>query len=170
MFFFLPFLFSACSARVELESDEQKAAPTPVAAKEVPAVTVAAIEGTSDEVYFDLIAETTNCLGENLWFGGKLEGATHLAPGNAGADSPKRTYEVTELTATGLSSNQSYVIENSSKTLKAYSDEDGVIYIQLSEGKLRLAPKAGSSPVIVAYNPSQSDDYFDGVADRWSCN
>ncbi|MCX2741910.1 hypothetical protein [Pontibacter anaerobius] len=171
--FLLLFLFfvAACSAHVEREADkkQQDATVAVVTSKKVPSVTVASYENQSDEVYFDLIANTSNCLGEDLWFGGKLESQNKAMLANSGAFSQQKVYIVTELTATGLNSNNSYKVDNKSHTLRAVVDKDGVIFLQLSQGQLQLVPQANADPLVLAYQPNPTSGYYDGSVGRWSC-
>lgn len=165
--FFFALTLGACSTHVE--QDKKTTEPEAVAAKEAASVTVAAIEQPSDEVYFDLIAKTSNCLGEDLWLGGKLESTDKVQLSNSGAISKTKVYKVTELTATGLNTNNSYLVNNNAGTLQAKYDEKGVIYIQLSEGKMQLKAYPSAAPIVVAYQPNPDDGYFDGSLGRWSC-
>ncbi|ARS36884.1 hypothetical protein [Pontibacter actiniarum] len=171
VFLLLPLsLLASCSTRVEPKlGEQQEATAAVVAPKEVPAVTVAAIENTSDEVYFDLIAKTSNCLGEDLWLGGKLESESKAMLAKSGALSQHKIYKITELTATGLNSNSSYLVNNKAHTLRAVVDKEGVIYLQLSQGQLQLMPQANEKPLVLAYQPNPSDGRYDGMVGRWSC-
>ncbi|MDX5436756.1 MAG: hypothetical protein LPK03_06145 [Pontibacter sp.] len=173
VFLILPLLMMfSCSPRVERETDKQQdmeATATTVGPKDVPTVTVAAIENQSDEVYFDLIANTSSCLGEDLWFGGKLESYNKALLANSGAFSQQKVYRITELTATGLNSNNSYLVNNKANTLRAVVDKDGTIFLQLSQGQLQLVPQEKSKPVVLAYQPKATDGYLDGSVGRWSC-
>ncbi|MFD2514168.1 hypothetical protein ACFSRY_09845 [Pontibacter locisalis] len=159
-------IFSSCSTHIEQEVKTAEAETEIMASKEVTAVTVAAIERPSDEVYFDLIANTSNCLGEDLWLGGKLESSDKVHLSKSGAISKTKVYEVTELTATGLNTNNNYLINNSG-TLQAKYDEKGVVFLQLNEGEIKLKPYHSAAPIVVAYQPE--DGYFDGTLGRWSC-
>lgn len=162
----------SCSPRVERDADNQQdmeATATIVGPTDVPAVTVAAIENQSDEVYFDLIANTSNCLGEDLWFGGKLESYNKAVLANSGAFLQQKVYRITELTATGLNSNSSYLVNNKANMLRAVVDKNGVIFLQLSQGQLQLVPQQKSKPVVLAYQPKATDGYLDGSVGRWSC-
>ncbi|WP_299760249.1 hypothetical protein [uncultured Pontibacter sp.] len=168
----LPLTFvAACSAHVEREPEQKQpdAAVAVVASKKVPTVTVASFQNQSDEVYFDLIAKTSNCLGEDLWFGGKLESHSKAVLASSGAYSHQKVYKVTELTATGLNSNSSYKVDNNANTLHAVVDKDGVIFLQLSQGQLQLVPQANGESVVLAYQPNANEGYFDGSIGRWSC-
>lgn len=166
--FFFVLTLGSCSTHVEQEvkatTSDQEAT-----ASETTAITVAAIEDQSDEVYFDLIAKTSNCLGEDLWLGGKLESSDNVQLSNSGAISKTKVYKVTELTATGLNTNNSYLVNNNTGTLQAKYDENGVIYLQLSEGKMQLKPYPSATPIVVAFQPNPEDGYFDGSVGRWSC-
>ncbi|WP_276498583.1 hypothetical protein [Pontibacter litorisediminis] len=168
----LPLLFmAACSAHVERDAAKEQQTPTVavVASKEVPAITVASFQSQSDEVYFDLIANTSNCLGENLWFGGKLESQSKAVLASSGAYTQQKVYRVTELTATGLNSNNSYRVNNSGNTLRAVVSETGEIFLQLSQGQLQLEPQANAKPLVLAYQPNPKEGYYDGTVGRWSC-
>ncbi|GAB3824253.1 hypothetical protein GCM10028895_32280 [Pontibacter rugosus] len=162
-------VLASCSARVEREVDEQHNTTAVVAPIKAPSITVAAIENASDEVYFDLIAETSNCLGEDLWLGGKLESNDKVSLASSGAISPSKVYRITELTATGLNSNSSYLVNNKAHTLKAVTGSRGVVYIQLSQGQLQLVPQTDAKPLVLAYQPNPAEGYYDGLAGRWSC-
>ncbi len=168
----LPVLFiAACSAHVERETDKKQQDTTVavVASKKVPSVTVASFQSQSDEVYFDLIANTSSCLGEDLWFGGKLESQSKAYLANSGGITQQKVYRVTELTATGLNSNNSYKVNNNTNTLRAVVSEKGEIFLQLSQGQLQLLPQANEEPLVLAYQPNPSDGYYDGTIGRWSC-
>ncbi|WP_439880640.1 hypothetical protein ACSX1A_15975 [Pontibacter sp. MBLB2868] len=169
-FMFFAFALGSCSTHVEQEVKSTASEPEAVAAEQTTSVTVAAIEKSSDEVYFDLIAKTTNCLGEDLWLGGKLESTDKVTFSNSGAISKTKAYKVTELTATGLNTNNSYLVNNNAGTLWAKYDEKGVIYLQLSEGKMQLKAYPSATPVVVAYQPNPQDgERPDGTLGRWSC-
>ncbi|WP_299817869.1 hypothetical protein [uncultured Pontibacter sp.] len=163
----LTFAFASCSTHIDKDKDATASTET-VAPQKPAAVTVAAIKRTSDEVYFDLIAETKNCLGENLWLGGKLESTDKVVLSNSGAFSKTKVFTVTELTATGLSSNNAYQV-NSNNTLQARYDNKGTIYLQLNDGQMQLKPYPSADPIMVAYQPNPNDGYFDGTLGRWSC-
>ncbi|AKD02689.1 hypothetical protein PKOR_05570 [Pontibacter korlensis] len=169
----LPLLFlTACSTHVEREATEKKlqeATVAVVAPKNVPTVTVASFQNESDEVYFDLIANTSSCLGEDLWFGGKLESHSKAMMAKSGGSSYQKVYKITELTATGLNSNNSYKVDNKTNTFRAVVDKDGTIFLQLSQGQLQLVPQANAKPLELAYQPNPSEGYYDGTIGRWSC-
>ncbi|MFD2246894.1 hypothetical protein [Pontibacter ruber] len=163
-------LLISCSARVEKEPEEQTALTVAeTAPKQEAAITIAAIETQSEEAYFDLIAETSGCLGENLWIGGKIARTDNAAPGNTGATTKGNAYKLTNLTATGLSSNSTYTLSNNEGTLKAVGDDNGTLYIQLSEGALQLVSPDGNQPVVVAFQTSPEDGYYNGKPGSWHC-
>ncbi len=160
--FLLVLFLSACTARVDREPQASASDET----KEQTIVTLAASEAPDEEAYFDLIAETSDCLGENLWIGGKVEAAADSRTG----DSPShKVYKVKELTATGLNTNNSYTLRDSKGTLTAISDEDGNIYVQIGEGRLQLVPESGKDPIVVAYQPWANAGQAEGIAGKWSC-
>lgn len=165
------FVLASCSARVELDDKEQQQGTTAtvVAPKDVPTVTVAAYNNAADEVYFDLIANTAGCMGEDLWLGGKLERDTKVSLANSGAVSHSKVYRITELTATGLQSNSVYLVNNQTHTLKATTDKDGTVYLQLAQGQLQLLPDATGKPVVLAYQPNPVEGYYDGTVGSWRC-
>lgn len=155
-------LFSSCSTRVEKEAMDQAGLETTKIVKEIPVITVATLDAVAtDEGYFDLIVETSGCLGENLWIGGKLESKT-------GGTTGENEFDVTQFTATGLNSNVSYALENQAGTIKAVSNEAGVLQLQLQEGLLKLRPVTSSGPILIAYHKNESDkpEYQPGY---WSC-
>lgn len=162
-------LLCSCTARVDREPNEKQVAKATVPVKEKGAVTVAAIAASSDEVYFDLIAETSGCLGENLWIGGKIEGTEKKNSSKSGDTFKSKQFEVKELTATGLNTNSSYKLQNGAGMIKAVCDDKGVVYIQLSEGQLQLLTDSDKNPVIVAYQPQIADNYLDGTVGNWTC-
>ena len=166
---FIALILGACSAHVEQDKKATVAENKDTTAKQVSAVTVAAIEQTADEVYFDLIAETNNCLGEDLWLGGKLESADKLVLSNSGAFSKTKVFTVTELTATGLSSNNTYQVSNNSDLLQAKYDNNGTIYLQLSDGQMQLKAYPSAKPIVVAYQPHAQHRYYDGTIGDWQC-
>lgn len=163
------FILAACSARVEPKATDQQEATANAVSTQASPVTVAAIENSSDEVYFDLIANTSNCLGEDLWLGGKLESESKATLAQSGAISHHKAYKITELTATGLNSNNIYQVNNRTNTLRAVVNPDGVIYLQLGQGQLQLLPQANNKPLVLAYQPNPADGYYDGTVGRWSC-
>ncbi|TPE45418.1 hypothetical protein [Pontibacter mangrovi] len=169
----LPLLIlGACSAHIDRDAEKQTQQENTVATiapKEVPSVTVASFQSESDEVYFDLIANTSSCLGEDLWFGGKLEGQPKAMLGQSGALTHQKVYRITELTATGLNSNNSYLVDNKANTLRAVVDNKGNIFLQLSQGRLQLLPREDAKPLVLAYQPDATDGYLDGSVGRWSC-
>ncbi|GHA65841.1 hypothetical protein [Pontibacter akesuensis] len=140
-----------------------------VAPKQAPAVTVAAITEPSEEVYFDLVARTSNCLGENIWFGGKLVSEEKISLASSGAITEAKVYRIAELTATGLNSNKNYQVSNDKNTLKAVTGSQGEVYIQLTQGELLLLPQEDEQPLVLAYQPNPTDGYYDGMPGRWSC-
>ncbi|MCC9135832.1 hypothetical protein ACFSKU_17560 [Pontibacter silvestris] len=161
--------YSSCTTRVDHKAKEQQVTELPVPVKETGTITVAAIAAANDEVYFDLIAETSACLGENLWIGGKVESAEKMALGKSGDISPSKVYEIKELTATGLSTNSSYTLSNGAGIIRAACDDKGVVYIQLSEGQLQLLTASNTKPVIVAYQPQADNAYVNGTVGNWTC-
>ncbi|WP_242926128.1 hypothetical protein [Pontibacter vulgaris] len=157
---------AACSARMDVEPQASATDET----KEQTAVTVMAsqTQTQTEEAYFDLIAETTDCLGENLWIGGKVETVVQ-AESNTGDSPDQKVYQVKDLTATGLSTNKTYTLQNSAGTLNAVSDADGNIYVQLGEGQLQLMPTSGSKPVVMAFQPWADTEQTEGMAGKWRC-
>lgn len=169
-FFFIVLLLSACSTHVEPEKKKTSANTESVRTPEkVYAITVAAIEKTSDEVYFDLIAETNNCLGEDLWLGGKLESTEKVVLSNSGAFSKVKEFTVTELTATGLRSNNTYQVNSNNNLLLARYDNKSTIYLQLSDGQMQLKAYPSAKPIVIAYQPNPKDGYYDGSLSNWRC-
>lgn len=153
-------LFSSCSTRVEKEAIDSTGLETSKIVKEIPVITVATLNATKNGGYFDLIVETSGCLGENIWIGGKLENKTG---GTTGEDE----FEITQFTATGLDSNVSYALENKEGSIKAVSSEAGVMQLQLQEGILKLRPITSSGQIAIAYHTdSDKSDYQSGY---WSC-
>mgnify|MGYP005748531193 CR=1 FL=1 len=169
IFLLIAFLFHSCSAHVEQDSKEAMAGTETEVPKKAIAVTVAAIKKTADEVYFDLIAETDNCLGEDLWLGGKLESADKLVVSNSGAFSKTKVFTVTELTATGLSTNKPYQVSDNSNLLQAKYDNKETIYLQLCDGQLQLKAYPSAKPIVVAYQPHTESSYYDGNLGDWRC-
>jgi hypothetical protein len=172
LFIFLTIVlaFISCSTQIEQEIKETTAQTENAEPKKHQAITVAAIERISDEVYFDLIAETQNCLGEDLWLGGKLESTDKLVLSKSGAFSKTKVFTVTELTATGLRSNNTYLVNNNHNTLQAKYDNHGTIYLQLSNGQMQLKAYPSADPIVMAYQTNPEDGYYDGTVGHWSCN
>ncbi|MFD2999966.1 hypothetical protein ACFS7Z_06315 [Pontibacter toksunensis] len=164
--FFLLLLFSSCTARVEKEVQGHQKTTEAVAAEEAAAVTVAAFNNTSDEVYFDFIAKTSGCLGEDVWLGGKLESKRKVMLSNSGAIFPVKEYQVTELTAVGLSTNNNYAVQDEEQIMKGVSRGNGVIHLQLTEGELELLSPSNTDPVVLAYEPIIMSKK---IAGTWSC-
>lgn len=164
--FLMLLLFSSCTARVEKEVQEHQKTTAAVAAEEDAAVTVAAFNNTSDEVYFDFIAKTSGCLGEDVWLGGKLESIRKVMVANSGALFPVKEYKVTELTAVGLSTNNNYAVQDKEQILKGISKGNGVIHLQLIDGELELLSPSNSHPVVLAYEPVIMSKT---IAGTWSC-
>lgn len=155
-------LFTSCSTHLEKETIDPAGLGTTKIVKELPVVTVATLDATAnDEGYFDLIVETAGCLGENLWIGGKLES-------KAGGTTEENEFEVTQFTATGLNTNILYALENKKGTIKAVSNEAGVLQLQLQEGLLQLRPVTSSGQIAIAFhkNDSEKAEYQLGY---WSC-
>jgi hypothetical protein len=154
------FIFS-CSARVEKEVIDSTSLETTKTVKEIPVVTVATLNATAaNKGYFDLIVETADCLGENLWIGGKLENITEEITG-------EDEFKVTQFTVTGLKSNLSYALENTEGTVKAVSTKAGIMQLQLQEGILKLRPISSSAQISIAYHTSSDiSEYNSGY---WSC-
>jgi hypothetical protein len=165
--FFILLTLGSCSTHVE--QDLKTKEPEAISKADKNTVTIAAIEKPTDEIYFDLIAKTYNCLGEDLWLGGKLESSDDVKLSKSGAISKTKVYKVTELTATGLSTNTSYLLNNNTKTLNAKFDEKGVIYLQLNEGKMQLKPYQSATPIVLAYQPNSKADQADEALGSWSC-
>ncbi|QCR24174.1 hypothetical protein [Pontibacter sp. SGAir0037] len=163
------FILASCSTRVERETNKEADVKDVIATTEQPAVTVASLGEAAEETYFDLIANTSNCLGEDLWIGGKIESAKKLVMTQTGSTSLQKVYEVKELTATGLHSNNSYTLLNDAGTLKAVCDESGVLYIKLAEGPLQLVSEESTKPLTVAYEPVLAVNSEDGKTGIWSC-
>ncbi|WP_018476187.1 hypothetical protein [Pontibacter roseus] len=162
---FCMLLFPACSPPVEQEADSRHTdtgRPTEI-------LTVAAIEEPTEAAYFDLIANTSACLGEDLWIGGKVESTDRVALSEAGAVTRHKVYELRDLTATGLNSNSFYTLWGGTDALKAVFDEAGVLRVQLQEGDLQLIPKTGNAPILVAYHaPEQGTQQNDSYG-SWQC-
>jgi len=166
---FLLLLLYACSPRVEQDAESQakQAPPTP----DIPGQThtVAEIEAPAEEAYFDLIAKTSDCLGEDLWIGGKVESTNKVALSKAGAMTNQKVYEIKDLTAAGLNSNSYYMLWDSAGILKAVFDEEGVLHIQLQEGPIKLVPRAGHGPIMVAYQAPETDKPQSDADGNWLC-
>lgn len=159
----LIFFFVSCSTRVEQETKDQPGLEAAKTVKELPAITVATLDATvAKDGYFDLIVEASNCLGENLWIGGKLEG-------NKGEATGEKEFKITLFTVTGLNSNLSYNLENKAGTIKAISDESGVVLLQLQEGLLQLKPISNSETVVLAYRAEAFTNEPDASPGYWSC-
>ncbi|MBF9252940.1 hypothetical protein I2I11_06530 [Pontibacter sp. 172403-2] len=164
--FLMVLLYASCTARVDRNA--QETAPEqemPVAAVQKTPVTLAAIEAPADEAYFDLIAKTADCLGENVWIGGKVESADKLALSKTGALRKAKVYRVTELTATGLNTNHSYTFRDQDNALLAIGDNDGHVKLQLRDGALQLSTMPGDAPIVVAFQQTASV----GAGSDWSC-
>lgn len=163
-------LFSACSTRVERD-EKAMAKQEPVVATQPNAVTVAAIQAPEDEAYFDLIAETSSCLGENLWIGGKVESSRQMALTKSGDITHIKVYRIKELTATGINSNQSYTFEENAGILKATYAGSDMLHLQLNDGELQLMHSAatGAEPVVLAYHTTKPNELQTGKAGNWSC-
>jgi len=163
---FLMLLYSSCTARIDRNAQEPATEQeTPVAAVQKTPVTLAAIEAPAGEAYFDLIAETTDCLGENVWIGGKVESADKLALSKTGALRKTKVYQVTELTATGLSTNHSYTFRDQNNALLAIVDNDGKVNLQLRDGALQLSTMPGDAPIVLAFHQTASVS----AGTDWSC-
>lgn len=145
--------------QIQASSAQPGPPPTPV--------TLAALTVPADEAYFDLIVETAECLGENLWIGGKIE---CLSPDGAPkAPLTQRRFAVKELTATGLSTYNSYNLRNNYGTLKAIGDKSGRVILQLQEGPMQLQPTSGEAPIIVAYQRTLPEAVYNDSAGNWIC-
>lgn len=132
-----------------------------------PPVTIAALTVPANVAYFDLIVETSECLGENLWIGGKIE---CLPPANKHSQRlTQRRFAVKELTATGLSTYNSYKLRNNYGTLKATDGKGGKVFLQLQEGPMQLQPVTGEAPIIVAYQHTLPEAVYDHSAGTWIC-
>ncbi|GAB3202859.1 hypothetical protein ABID22_001107 [Pontibacter aydingkolensis] len=168
-FFALVLFLPSCTTHVEQETEEATTT-TNFAPEKASLITVAAIERTADEVYFDLIAETDNCLGEDLWLGGKLQSTDKVVLSNSGAFSKTKEYVVTELTATGLNSNNTYQVNNNNNLIRAKYDNKSTIYLQLSDGHMQLKPYPSAAPIVVAYKTVPENGYYEGSLGQWRCN
>lgn len=162
-------LLISCSPKVEHDTENQPDYQQAATESSVPAITVAAIEEPVDEAYFDLIAKTSACLGEDLWIGGKVESTQKVALSKAGAITKHKVYEVKDLTATGLNTSSYYTLRDGAGTLKAVANEDGVLQIQLQEGQLKLLPRAGDGAILVAYQAPKASSQANGHEGSWLC-
>jgi hypothetical protein len=163
------FLFS-CSPQAEHRTERQAdVLQTNTMEQHTEAVTVAAIEEPIDEAYFDLIANTSACLGEDLWIGGKVESTNKVSLSKAGAITKHKVYEVKDLTATGLNTNSYYTLRDSAGTLRAVSDEEGVLRIQLQDGQLQLMPRVGRGAIMVAYKAPATNSQKYSADGNWKC-
>ncbi|MBC5775793.1 hypothetical protein H8S95_17090 [Pontibacter sp. KCTC 32443] len=150
---------------------EKKQEPTSIAPpKAQPPVTVAALTVPTNEAYFDLIMETSECLGENLWIGGKVECVPARGINTTNQTLNQRKFALKELTATGLSTYNSYKLRNTNGTLKAIGDKNGKVFLQLQEGQMQLQPTSGEAPIIVAYQRTLPEAvYRDDSVGNWIC-
>jgi hypothetical protein len=149
-------------------SQPEKQPPATIAPPEVQTpVTIAALTVPSNEAYFDLIVETSECLGENLWIGGKIECVP--AGNNPKTKKVHRQFAVKDLTATGLSTYNSYKLRNNYGTLKAIDDKNGRVFLQLQEGPMQLQPTSGDAPIVVAYQRTLPEAIYDKGAGNWIC-
>lgn len=164
----LIFLISSCSTRMDREVTSEASAKEVIAKTQQPAATVASIEVPTEEAYFDMIAKTSSCLGEDLWIGGKVQTSAKVIKTAAGSTNIQKVYEVKDLTATGLNSNDNYTLLNEEGTLKAVYDEEGVLYIKLAEGPIKLISKSGTKPLTVAYEPVLAIN-SEGESGFWRC-
>jgi hypothetical protein len=163
------FLFS-CSPQAEHRAERQAdVLQTNTMDQHTEAVTVAAMEEPIDEAYFDLIANTTACLGEDLWIGGKVESTNKVSLSKAGAITKHKVYEVTDLTATGLNTNSYYTLRDTAGTLRAVSDDEGVLRIQLRDGQLQLMPRVGRGSIMVAYQAPTASNQKYNADGKWRC-
>ena len=164
--FLMVLLYNSCTARVDRNAQEPATEQEPpMAAEQKAPVTLAAIEAPAGEAYFDLIAATADCLGENVWIGGKVQSADKLALSKTGALHKTKVYQVTELTATGLSSVTWYTFRDQDNALLAVDDNDGHVNLQLRDGALKLSPMPGDAPIVVAFHQTASV----GSGTDWSC-
>lgn len=163
------FLFS-CSPKAEHPAESLSGQVKTIDEPSGEVITVAAIEEPVEEAYFDLIANTASCLGEDLWIGGKVESTNKVALSKAGAITKQKVYEVTDLTATGLNTNSYYTLRDSAGTLRAVFDEEGVLRIQLQEGLLQLMPRAGRGAILVAYQAPSGGAQHSSAAGQWHCH
>ncbi|NEM96536.1 hypothetical protein [Pontibacter burrus] len=130
-------------------------------------VTLAALTVPTDEAYFDLIVETSECLGEKLWIGGKIECLTTLD--SHGRKPALRKFAVKDLTATGLSTYNSYKLRNNYGTLKAIGDKNGRVFLQLQEGPMQLQPTTGEAPITVSYERTLPEAIYHDTDGNWIC-
>lgn len=148
------------------EKPQKQASSAPPSPPATP-VTLAALSVPADEAYFDLIVETAECLGENLWIGGKIE---CLSPEDASkAPLNMRRFAVKELTATGLSTYNTYKLRNNYGTLKAVGDKSGHVILQLQEGPMQLQPISGEAPITVAYQRTLPEAVYHDTVGNWIC-
>ncbi len=162
LLFLILLLQVSCTARVE---QQEQQAIVPIATTQNTSVILGVLEAPAGEVYFDLIAETADCLGENVWIGGKLESTDNLALSKTGALRKSKAYQVKELTATGLSTNHNYTFRDQNNALQAVVAEDGTIRLQLRNGALQLSTMPGDAPIVLAFQ--QTASVGDGT--EWSC-
>ncbi|MHC2990646.1 hypothetical protein OB13_03255 [Pontibacter sp. HJ8] len=170
-FFFGILLLSLCSCSPRVEQDAKSQLDTAQAAAEQP-VEVLPVESAKEpieEAYFDLIANTSGCLGEDLWIGGKVESTNKVALSKAGAITNEIVFEVKDLTATGLNTNSYYTLRDTAGTLKAFYDEEGVLRIQVQEGPLKLVPRAGHGSILVAYHAPAAGEKQNSNDGSWLC-
>jgi hypothetical protein len=154
------------TSRPEKQQEPQTIAPQ---IKQSP-VTVAALSVPTNEAYFDLIMETSECLGENLWIGGKIECIPADTVIKLSQHSRSRHFALKDLTATGLNTYNSYKLRNTNGTLKAIGDRNGRVFLQLQEGQMQLQPTTGEAPIIVAYQRTLPEAvYHDDSAGNWIC-
>jgi hypothetical protein len=161
---FLLLLLFSCSPRVEQDAKSQVDTAQAATEQPVEVLPVETVEEPIEEAYFDLIANTSGCLGEDLWIGGKVESTNKVALSKAGAITNEIVFEVKDLTATGLNTNSFYTLRDTAGTLKAFYDEEGVLRIKVQEGPLKLVPRAGHGSILVAYHEKQNS--HDG---SWRC-
>ncbi|MBD1397278.1 hypothetical protein H9Q13_08890 [Pontibacter sp. JH31] len=162
-------LLVSCSPKVEHKAENLTSSPQATTAPSVGAITVAAMDEPVEEAYFDLIAKTSACLGEDLWIGGKVESTNKVALSKAGAITKQKVYEVKDLTATGLNTNSYYTLRDSAGTLKAIANEEGVLQIQLQEGSLKLLPRTGQGAILVAYQAPSAGTQAKSREGSWHC-
>jgi len=154
--------FVLYTSRPEKQEQTSMAIPSPPPATPV---TLAALTVPTNEAYFDLIVETSECLGENLWIGGKVECITVPA-----TNYNHRRFAVKELTATGLNTYSSYKLRDTSGTIKAIEDKNGRVFLQLQEGQMQLQPTSGEDPIIMAYQRTLPEAVQkDNTAGNWIC-
>ncbi len=130
--------------------------------KPSPPVTLAALDTPAQVTYFDLIVETTECLGENLWIGGKV-----VSLPAHGSERPH--FALQDLTAAGLNTYSYYKLRNTSGALKVASDKKGNLYLQLQDGQMQLQPVSGET-ITVAYQRNLPEPvYQTETAGNWIC-